>query len=184
MSFFILPMIGTGTRINPSRPKYVRELGVSWTAIRFGTEALVWTDTTDDQAAIIKANGDAILVPPLDNVIDEAALATVQEEMSDLSLPSSWVQIGMTHREVLRTLIAMGQLTHRISMLGGTFVIAENLDKQISELDAASQVIVWDAIDATGEDKTAFTIEITLGDLLYTCGQQFKAKYPVRLGDL
>ena len=95
MSFYLVPIIGAGTRLDPRRPKYLTELGVDWAMCDFIDTAIAWASTTPAQETAIAANADARLIPPLDNTV---AVNATKQALEDLSMPAQWVTAGMTYR--------------------------------------------------------------------------------------
>ena len=127
MSFFIVPIVGSGTRADPFEPKYIPALGVETAMIRWNGTGIVWANATPDQEASVGANADAIVIPPLDNTIN---LTAVQNELEALNIPAQWVTGSMTYRTVLRVVCGMAALLRRIAGNGITLSLAGNLDKR------------------------------------------------------
>lgn len=185
MSFYLVPIAGSGARQDPMVPKYVPALGVGWAMIQFGATAIVWADATAAMDASVGANADAIVVPPPDNTIGAGALTAVQNEVETLNLPAQWVTVGMTYRSVLRVLAGMAQLIQRTSgILGFTPVIAGNLNKTISQFPANVQSALASAVDSLGLDRSQIIGSTTLRAALLNIGQQFIAGTAIALGDL
>lgn len=186
MSFFLVPIIGSGTRTDPLRPKYVRELGIAdWSSCDFGATSILYTNGTAQQEADLSANVDVVTVPPLDNTIANGALTQVKSQLEGLNLPAQWVQVGMTYRTVLRVTVGMAQLIQRTSaILGQPVTIPGNLDKTISQFPVAVRNAIAQACDELGINRTNITGSTTLRAALADFGQQFIAGNTIALGNL
>lgn len=184
MSFFLVPIEGTGTRADPFRPKYIPALGVQWSMVDFGSIGICWANATSTQETAITANSDAVLVPPLDNVIAAGALATVRNAVEALHVPAKWITAGMTYRSIVKALVGMAQLTHRMAGMGVKLVLAGNLDSTISAFPNNAQTVFAAAIDSLGLNRSAIVGSTTLRAALLNIGQQFVQGNAIILGDL
>jgi len=185
MSFFIVPLTGTGTRVDPIVPKYIPALGVDWAKVDFGASCIVWANASPAQESTVGANSDAVVVPPLDNTITSGAVATVRSTIEALNIPANWVTAGMSYRSVLRVLVGMAQLIQRVSgILGSTPVIAGHLNDTISSFSVAVRNAIAQACDDLGINRTNITGSTTLRAALLDFGQQFIAGRTITLGDL
>ena len=186
MSFFLVPIIGTGTHSDPLRPKYVADMGIpNVSFVRFGASAITYANATPADEATIGANADAVVVPPLDNTIGSGALSAVQAEIEALNMPAGWVSVGMTYRSVLRVLVGMAQLIQRVTgILGSAPVIAGHLNDTIGSFSVAIRNAIAQACDDLGINRTNITGSTTLRAALLDFGQQFIAGRTITLGDL
>lgn len=181
MSFFLIPITGAGTKLDPRRPKYVRGL-CQWAAFDFAETAILWTDGTQDAA--ISANLDVVTIPPLDNLVTAGNRATVIAQIESLDIPAQWVQVGMTFRTVVRVCIGEGMCIQRMNGMGLKPVIKGHLDDQINTFPANMVQGLADAADSLGLDRSRITGTTLLRDALFDVGQQFASGRIVRLGDL
>lgn len=181
MSFFLVPIQGTGARGDPRRPKYIPALGVAWSMADFGDSAIVWAAASGAQETTIAANSDATVIPPLDNTV---AVNATKNALEALNMPAQWVTAGMTYRTVLRITIGMAQLIQRVQGLGVTVVLAGNLDKTMAQLSATVRNAIATACDQLGIDRTNIIATTTLRAALQDFGQQFSTGRTVSLGDL
>jgi hypothetical protein len=182
VSFFLVPIIGTGTRADPRRPKYIAALGVDWAMADFIDSAIVWANTTPAQETAVAANADARLVPPLDNTVNFSA---AQQALEDLNMPGQWVTAGMTYRTVLRVTVGMAQLLQRASAIVGSNIRPTgNLDRTLGSLSAAMRNALIQACDELGIDRTNITAATTVREALRIFGQQFAQGRTIALGDL
>lgn len=181
MSFFLVPIEGTGARGDARRPKYIPALGVAWTMVDFGDSAIVWAAASAAQETSVSANADATVIPPLDNAV---AVNATKNALETLNMPAQWVTAGMTYRTVLRVTIGMAQLIQRVTGLGVTVMLAGNLDKTMAQLSAAVRNAIAQACDELGIDRTGIVGSTTLREALRIFGQQFAQGRTVSLGDL
>lgn len=182
MSFYVVPLVGTGARGDAFRPKYVPALGVQWLACDLPRHwVIVWADATPAQDATIAANADALVVPPLDNTI---ALVATQNALEGLGVPAQWLQSGMTYRQVVRVVVGIANFAQRCEGLGQRITLTGNLNLTVAALPAAIQNVLAAAADSMGLDRTGITGATTLRQVLAIMAQQFIAGVSVSLGDL
>lgn len=182
MSFYLVPIIGAGTRLDPRRPKYITELGVDWAICDFIDNAVAWASTSPAQETAIVANADARLIPPLDNTV---AVNATKQALEDLSMPAQWVTAGMTYRTVLRVTVGMAQLLQRASaILGSQISPTGNLDRTIGSLPVATRNAISQACDQLGIDRTGIVGSTTVREALRIFGEQFVVGRTIHLGDL
>jgi hypothetical protein len=176
MSFYLMPMIGTGTIADPRRPKY--QPAGQWSMSDFGGNCVVWAATAD---ASVAAQADVTTIPPLDNTV---AVVATQNALEGLNMPAQWVSAGMTYRTVLRVVVGMAQLVQRVRGLGTPVVLAGNLDRTVNSFSAGVIANIATACDQLGIDRTNITGTTTLREALRIFGQQFAAGNTIVLGDL
>lgn len=179
MSFYILPMAGTGALADPFRPKY--SLGATWQWVPTPREwGIAWADSTPAEQAALALNADVIVVPALDNTI---ALTATKNALEALNVPAQWLTAGMTYRTVLRVLVGIASYIQRCDGLGQVVTLAGNLDRTFSSLSAGVRNTLSAAADSLGLDRTGISGTTTLREALRIIGQQF-AQRGVALGDL
>jgi len=181
MSFFIIPMEGAGTKLDPLREKYVPALGVDRAIVDHDDNAIVWADTTPAQDAALALNADVIVVPPLDDLV---ALGATQAELEAISIPAQWITAAMTYRDVLRALVGIAQLIQRTEGLGFKLKLAGNLDLTMAQIPVDIRQALADASDQLGLDRSTIVGTTTVRAALRILGKQFLDGRGVRLGDL
>ena len=182
MSFYVVPMIGVGTRQDPRRPKYIAALGVQFAIMDMDTSAVVWADTTPAQEAAVGANSDALVVPPLDNTV---ALNATKNALEALNIPAQWVTAGMTYRNVLRVVCGMAALIQRTDGLGAKLTLTPaRLDLTMAQIPANLRQSLADASDSLGLDRSSIVNGTTVRAALKILGQQFLDGIGISLGDL
>lgn len=176
-----MPVAGTGARGDPFVPKYIPALGVTWLWVATPLEwGVVWATASPAQETAVGANADAIVVPPLDNLI---ALVATQNALESLNVPAQWLTAGMTYRTVLRVIVGMAAFAQRCEGLGQRLALAGNLDKTVGSLSVAVRNNLSAAADSLGLDRTSITGTTTVREVLRILGQQF-AQGSITLGDL
>lgn len=181
MSFYLVPIVGSGTKIDPRRPKYVPALGVPWQMVDFGDSAIVWANASPPQDSTIGANADATVIPALDNTV---AVTATKNALEALNMPGQWVTAGMTYRSVLRVAIGMAQLFQCVwGILGAQVSIAGHLDDTIGSFPLSVRNAIAQACDTLNIDRTNIISGTLLREALRDFGQQFVTR-GVSLGDL
>lgn len=182
MSLFVVPIAGTGTKANPFRPKYIKDLPVAWLWVATPLDwGIAWANTSPAQETAIGANADAIVIPALDTTV---ALVATKNALEGLNVPAQWVTAGMTYRTVCRVVVGMACFIQRCDGLGQKIALAGNLDKTLSQFTAAVRQSLADASDSLGLDRSAVTGATTLREAMRIAGQQFAAGTTINLGDL
>jgi hypothetical protein len=192
MSYYVMPIGGTGTRSDPFVPKYLANLKSGWQWRELPRGWAVVYDPTADAAedTAIGANADAIVIPPLDNTV---AVNATKNALEALSIPAQWVISGMTYRTVLRTIVGMANFAQRCEGINPSarLSLTGNLDKTFSQLPAATRSVLTTASDSLGLDRSGVTGATTLREILRILAQQIIANWPtwpsggsIALGDL
>lgn len=179
MSFFVVPIAGTGTRDDGFVPKYIAALpprdGVPvfwrWRGLPRNW-CVVYADTTHEEEATFTGNSDVIVVPPLDNTI---AVSATKNALEALNIPSQWLTAGMTYRTVLRILCGMANFMQTCEGMGLVITLAGQLDKTLNQFSAQTRTILANAADALGLDRSSITGTTTVRETLRIMGQQFAA---------
>ena len=182
MSFFVVPIVGSGTRADPYVPKYIPALGVEWQWRDLPRNwGIVWANASPAQESAVGANADAIVVPPLDNTI---ALTATKNALEALNVPAQWLTAGMTYRTVLRVIVGMANFAQTCDGMGLQLTLAGNLDKTLSQFSAQTRTILANASDSLGLDRSSITGSTTVRETLRIMGQQFAQGTSISLGDL
>lgn len=102
LAFYIVPKIGSGTFVDPYRPKYIGDMvGVQWSAMDYGLDPtfLVGANLTAEQHAFVAGQSDAYAIPPLETAVGgNPALNQTVNRLEQSSIPGSWVQATTTYR--------------------------------------------------------------------------------------
>lgn len=170
MAALIVPVIGTGIRLDPFRPKYMDGI-IGWTSIPFDDKAVVMAELTQQQITDIGANSDAIVIENIDATV---ALNATRNALEAMNLPGNWVQSGMTYREVLRVVCGIHLLLQRAEGMGVKITIAGNLDLTMAQVPANIRQALADAADSLGLDRSGVTLSTTVREVLRSLAAQFQ----------
>lgn len=177
---YLIPMIGTGTRQDPRRPKYIDGLGASTGVLRYGFQpvALVALDVDDDTDATLAANVDVQKIPDdLDNTIGPNALSIIQNALEDRNIPSQWVTSNITYRMVLRTLYGFFSFLQRYSAIANTTALvfggAVTLNTQFNQLSGTARTNLRNTATDLGLTLTGIPNTSTLREVLKLLADQW-----------
>jgi len=180
MSFFIVPIEGSGTKADPRRPKYIPALGVQWAMCDLDEAAIVWAATSPAQDTAVEANADATLIPALQTLVN---VAQTQTALEALNIPAQWVTSAMTYRTVLRVVVGIAQFIQRTDGLGQKLTLAGRLDLTMAQIPVAIRDALIAAADSMNIDRSEITGTTTVREALRNLGEQF-ARRRVLIGDL
>ena len=151
--------------------------GIRWYWERFVWEnhGIVAADVTDAQHALISAQTDVIAIPALDSTIPNAtARNRVRNILEAGNIPGTWVTVGMTYRQIVRTVLSIWRFANRyISKGGWIFIGGITLDTTWAEIPAAAQQRLRDAAVEFGLDYSGVTGTTTIRQLLKGMADQF-----------
>lgn len=183
MTFFVIPVIGTGARSDPRRPKYISDIpGIRWSGTDHGDTFILAADTTAADELAIGTNADAIVFPAqLDAAV---SVAQIQGALEAQDIPAHWIRSGMTHRQVLRVIVGMAQTLQRCEGVGVKVRIRGNMDRTVGSLAAPIRRALSDAADSMGLDRRGVVAATTVRELMAELGQQFLEGKGVHLVDL
>lgn len=168
--FYLIPRVGTGTFPDPFRPKYLREMGVTYSSMDYtdGT-FLVGATLTDAQHTTLIANADVFSVPALDVAIGgNPTLNQVKTELASRTIPNDWVVATTTWRQLLGQVGRYAQILQRMfgslgrSLFGTGNALNTTLTTQLrDDFISVGQSFGLD----TGGITTAITINAALTTL-------------------
>jgi hypothetical protein len=93
----VLPAPGGGTfEMVVTRPKYIGELGASYSSMGYGLDAtaLVGANLTDAQHAFVSGQGDVVVIQPLDNAIGG-------NKLEQTGIPADQIVASTTNRQMV-----------------------------------------------------------------------------------
>lgn len=111
---YIVPVIGTGTRTDPRRPKYFD--GLIWSGMDYGFEPwfVVGADLSPADDLTIGAQPDAFTLPfDLSPVLTALQVTNVQNKLEAINVPAGWVNTSLTWLQVVRTVLGMFSFIQR-----------------------------------------------------------------------
>jgi hypothetical protein len=157
MSFFIVPLDGSGVGKDTFRPKYIPALCNDWRIVDFANACLAHATTTPAIDAQIESNLDVIAADS--NTLD-SPIQDVGPILEGMGIPSGLAVVGMTNRMMFRRFVAMAQFVHRLEALMardglfGKLQLKGNLDVLIGSLPLAVRQRWAEAADSLGLDRT------------------------------
>lgn len=184
MSYFIVPLIGTGAAKDGFRPKYISALAIKRQTIDLADACLVYADTTPEIDAQILANPDAIGTTDLDSQIEDVA-----STLETIGLPSAAATPGITYRLLFRRLAGIAQFVQCLEgILGreGQFAKLQLkggiLDSQIGSLVASAKQRWLMAAAELGLNFDQFPPTMLVRDVLVALGLEYIQGHGLRLG--
>jgi hypothetical protein len=187
--YYLMPLTGAGTRIDPRVPKYRSTdlAGVDVSLMDFGTEpvCLVAADVTTDQHAALVAHPDVMAAPvSLDSQVG-ANLTTVQAAIESFNIPADWIQSTFTYRTVLRGLAAIAQFLQRFQnfQLASIFQSGITLATRFNQLPPPVQANLRNAATDLGYSTAGLSGTSTIRQILINLGNQFRAVDTIFVGD-
>jgi hypothetical protein len=101
----VLPAPGGGTfEMVVTRPKYIGELGASYSSMGYGLDAtaLVGANLTDAQHAFVSGQGDVVVIQPLDNAIGgNPVLNQTRNKLEQTGIPADQIVASTTNRQMV-----------------------------------------------------------------------------------
>jgi hypothetical protein len=159
---YIVPAIGSGTPINPRRPKYFDGFRYSGMDYGFQPIFLVAADLTAPQDAAIVANADVLAFPfDLDTAISGGAINTTRNAHEALLIPLQTVPA--TNRLLARYDGGLFQYMQRLNVILGNEALIDNsakLNVQWQSIPANVQTAALEAAQSLGYD-TSFIVGTT-----------------------
>lgn len=183
---YIVPVIGTGVKGDPRRPKYFADLSVDWSAVDFGFEPVMFVGATlsvsDDNAIVGQADVTALpfdLAPTLTG----GQVNTIQSKLEALNIPAGWVNTSLTWLLVVRTVLGMFSYLQRFSAVyaentGNTppsvFTSGVTLNTTFGSLPLAVRTAMVDAAQSFGFSTSGLTANTTLRVILKALADNFQ----------
>lgn len=121
---YLVPVVGTGTRADPRRPKYFADGTVTggWGGADYGFEPwmVVGADLSTADNATIAGQADTLVLPAnLDGLLTAGNVTTVQTKLEAIFVPADWVTTAQTWRQVVRIVLGMFGLLQRFHGIHG-----------------------------------------------------------------
>jgi hypothetical protein len=183
--FYLMPLIGTGTRRDPRRPAYREtDLAGEGFALDYGAEpvCLVRVDASDTQHTAVTAHSDVFAFPlPLTSTIG-AALTSTQASLETFHIPNDWLTSTHTWRQLLRvigTIFQFAQRLHRFRA-GRIFPAGVTLATPFQDLPAATRQAITAAAEEMAFDTSWLTGLSTMRQILKAFGDAFSGT--IRMG--
>ena len=139
-----------------------------WENYVWENNGIIAADVTDAQHTLLNAQADMIAIPALDNTIPNAtARNRVRNILEAGNIPGTWVTVGMTYRQIARTVLNVFRFFNRYVSKGGRISAAGfNLDTTWSQIPQAHQDRLRATADEFGLDYSGVTGATTIRQIL------------------
>ena len=169
-------------RFNPAEPGLE---GVRWAWVTYLLEDIgfIIADVTTAQDSQLSGYSDVLVIPPLDNQITKVPQRKrVRAALEDVMIPGLWIDVGMTYREIVRTVLNLFSFHGRFVALiqGRVFDGSLDLDMTVGDIPQAKRDKLQEAADGFGLDYSGVTGATTIRQLLKGMADQF-ADEPYRI---
>lgn len=194
VELYLIPVVHPGgnnapkylpTRFDPSNVEPgLENVKWAWTTYLGEDAGLLIADVTPAQDSQLAGYSDVLKVPPLDNTINNNNQRdAVRDALEGSFIPGTWVNVGMTYREVIRKVLHIFEYHARsVAINQGPLFRGDtvNLDLTVSQIPQQKR----DALQQTAEefelDYSWVTGTTTLRELLKGIADEF-ADEPYRV---
>lgn len=201
MSFrlYIVPVVGTGARTDPRRPKYFQSAadgtgqtgiiasGSSWSAMDYGFSPwmVVGADLSTSDDNLIVGKADAFALPfDLAPTLTSQQVTAVQSKLEAINVPAGWVNTSLTWITVVRKVLGMfsflqrfaGQYADENGVAFDLFSGVVTLSTTFGSLPQAVQNAMTSAAISFGFSTTGLTSGTTLRVALKALADDFSAQ--------
>lgn len=158
-----------------------------WSLMDYGLmdACIVVADVTPEQHDELVTHADVLALPEnIDNPIPNAgARNKVRDALELLHIPGAWVQVGITYREVLRTVLQVFQLGQRYAGITRQRLIdiGFTLDNTVGDLPVGVRQNLAATAESFGWDISAITLSWTIRDALKHLADQW-GDLPIHFG--
>jgi hypothetical protein len=179
---YIVPIIGTGTKLDPRRPKYFADGTVNspWTGMNYGIEAwmVVGADLSFSDDALVVGQVDAMALRfDLSPQLTAPQVTAVQNKLEAINLPAGWVNTSLTWLQVVRAVFGILSFMQRFTALNGNvslFTGGITLNSTISALPAPVLTNLQQAAAELGLSTAGIVGTTTIRQALKLLGAQLE----------
>jgi hypothetical protein len=187
---YIVPKIGTGTKTDPFRPKYMTDgtlpVNEVWSSIDYGFEPwfFIGGDLSSASDVILAAEPDVIALPfDLSPNLTAGQVNNVQTKLEAINVPSGWVNATLTWLDVVRTVLGIFSYLQRYGFIYSTangsiapslFVGGVTLNTQFGNLSQAVQDAMVAAAQSFNISTAGLTANTTLRAILKNLADNFQ----------
>jgi len=189
IALFLCPIVGTGTREDPKRGKYMRGVGVIRAgSLRFSRvdHALVMIEAPQSYLDTVAVDPECrLLATPqtIDTPLTQGQVNGIKSFLELNGIPAQWLQAGETRRQALRGIAGMFLFAQRLEGRFGTGFRAKMAERGITletqwqdfpqvlkdEFIVVRDLFGWDA------QRLGLTNTSTMREILKVCGDQFQS---------
>lgn len=193
VELYLIPVVHP--EISPGRyanaPKYLRtrfdpnnvepgleDVAWAWTTYLLEDTGLLIAEVTPSQNNQLSGHSDVLHVPPLDNTINNTnQRSIVRNALEDSFIPAHWVNVGMTYREIIRTVLHIFEFHGRaVAINQGPLFRGDtlNLDLTVGDIPLGKVQALQQAADEFELDYSSVTNDTTIRQLLKVLADQFE----------
>lgn len=186
---YLVPLIGTGTKDDMRRPKYVADANATYVAMPYGFQpaCFVAADLSNADDTALSAQSDVARIPDtLDANPSAGGVTAAQTALEALFIPAGWINTGLTWRQITRTVAGLFQYTQRLHGIGGNVRLVDGttpLSTQFNQLPLAVRQSMIAAAESFGYDTSSLSGTSTLRTILKTLADQWGAA-PIQIGGI
>ena len=186
---YLVPIIGTGTDVDPRRPKYsdaglpLDSSVVTWSAMDFGNEPIMLVATETNAA--LAAETDVLQIPlDLDQNLTAGAVTAAQTYLEGMNIPADWITTAFTFRRVVRLLACMFQIWQVCQGLGmgKLFGGGVTLSTTFGSLPAGTRALLLQAAQQLNFDTSSLSGASTIRQIIKALMVQFGGS--IKIADL
>jgi hypothetical protein len=183
LNLYVMPIVGTGDKRDPRRPKYVTSFqAFAWGMFDYGNEPWCLVGVADIDAATdsaLTANPDCLGLPTnLDQNLTTQQRTRTSNALETANIPGTWIVAGTSWRGVTTFVGAVCQFAQRYQggECGGQwFTGGVTLATTFGALPPSVQQCIQAAADSFGFDTSAMNAGTALRQILRSAGQQYVA---------
>lgn len=171
---FIMPIIGSGSRFNPTRPKYSMPAGSS--QVRDGNALVTIVVTSAEYAPTFQAFGDVFAFPPSAE-LDQEVTPQFEEDINDFMVDFDF---GIpprgdepSYRVLMRRLAHWFLTAQRMQANGGFNLEGYPLNTVLINLPSVEFQSFIKSLQDLGVDTSLIESEMTLQEAFYSVCEQF-----------
>lgn len=181
---YIVPVVGTGARTDPRRPKYFADgqlpSDLAWSSMAYGQEPwmVVGADLATSQDNFVVGQADAFAIPfDLSTNLTAQQVTNVQNKLEAINVPANWVNTSMTWIQVVRIVLGMFLFMQRFNGLNQgvpLFSGGVTLGTQINQLTQTQRDNLTAAATSLGLSTAGITGTTTLRAALKNLADQMQ----------
>lgn len=189
---YIVPVVGTGAKSDPRRPKYFTDGTIAassvWSAMDYGFEPwmVVGADLSTSDDNLIVGKVDALALPfDLAPNLTSQQVTNVQSKLETANIPAGWVNNTLSWLTVVRTVLGMFSFLQRYGVIYGDtngtvapslFAGGVTLSTTFGSLPQAVQNAMVSAAQSFGISTAGLTAGTTLRVILKALADNFQGQ--------
>ena len=185
---YLVPIVGTGTKDDPRRPKYFAGAPVvgDWSGMDYGFEPVmvVGADLSPSEDNYVVGQGDVTALPfDLAPTLTSGQVTAVHNVLETLNLPAGWVTTSLSWLAIVRTVLGMFSFLQRFGQLYAAqngvpppsiFAGGVTLNTTFGSLPLAVRTALLATADSFGIPTTGLTGSTTIRVILKNMADMFQ----------